>query len=268
MSYSRNIFLVVLFFALLSTSKLFGVITYNDGKEHVIQNVVNDAILIEHNDFWNKTTSLIVQNSGAINGQVIAYDDSYFEMRDNAYVQDFVGKDDSRSNIYNGELDFRLENRSCLDFWGGQVLSNITLSSSSQLLIHGGTSNGHLYAYDSSNIKIFGGIFEGYLYSTGNSEANIYGGTFNDEFIAGFDSTITIHGSNFEVDGWAAPYGIYESFHGDAILTGILANGDSVNTTIQVRDDAQLILAPIPEPATLLLLCLGGLALRRKRRAK
>ena len=122
MLFRSNIFLVVLFFTLLSTSKLFGVITYNDGKEHVIQNVVNDAISIEHNDFWDKTTSLIVQNSGAINGQVIAYDDSYFEMRDNTYVQDFVGKDDSRGNIHNGELNFRLENRSRLDFWGGQYI--------------------------------------------------------------------------------------------------------------------------------------------------
>ena len=70
-------------------------------------------------------------------------------------------------------------------------------------------------------------------------------------------------GYDFEVDGWAASYGIYESFHGDAILTGILANGDSLNTTIQIRDDAQLILA-IPEPATLLLLGLGAVVLRRK----
>ncbi|RKY20921.1 MAG: hypothetical protein DRP62_08290, partial [Planctomycetota bacterium] len=127
MSCSRNIFLVVLFFALLSTSKLFGVIIYNDGKEHIIQNVVNDSILIERNDFWGKTTSLIVQEGGAINGQVIAYDDSCFQMWDNAYVQSFVGKDDSKSNIHNGKINFRLENRSSLNFWGGEALSNVEI---------------------------------------------------------------------------------------------------------------------------------------------
>jgi hypothetical protein len=258
----------VLFFVLLSTSKLFGAITYNDGKEHIIQSVVNEAIFVEHNDFWDKTTSLIVQNSGVINGQVIAYDDSYFKMRDNAYVQGFVGKDDSKSDIYNGELNFRLEDHSCLNFWGGQALSNVEIFDVSNFSMYGGAINGHLYIYNSRDTNVFGGTLEGYLYSKGSSEVEIYGGIFNDELIAGFDSTITIYGYDFEVDGWAAPYGIYESFLGDAILTGILANGDSVNTTIQIRDDAQLILAPIPEPATLLLLGLGGLALIRKHRAK
>lgn len=259
----KKVLTLVIFSLLNFVNILFGNIILNDGQEHRILNEINEAILIEHNEFWDKTTSLIVQENGTINSQVIAYDDSRFEMRDNAFVQDFVGKNNSISNVYNGKLNFRLENNSSLSFWQGQALSNIQIFNSSDFFMRGGISNGHLYAYDSSDIFLYDGIFEGYLYSTGYSEMSIYGGTFNEQIIAGFNSKIIIYGYNFKVDGWSAPYGVYDSSHGEGTLTGVLSNGDLINTSINIRDDAKIILAPIPEPATFLLLCVGGLILRK-----
>ena len=47
MSCPRNVFLVVILSVLLSTTNLLGIIIFNDGKEHIIQSIVNEAILIE-----------------------------------------------------------------------------------------------------------------------------------------------------------------------------------------------------------------------------
>jgi len=244
MSCARNVCLVTIFSVLLSTPSVLGVV-FDDGKQNIIDSVLNEGVIIKHNVFWDKTTSVIVRGDGLVNGYVTGYDDSYFEMRDNTRITRFVGKDDSTSNIYAGELQIELETRSHLTLWGGRVLTNFC-------------------PRDYTTIDIFGGTLEGYLYCSGNAQAKIYGGTFHDQIIAGIYSTITIYGAAFEVDGWPAPYGIYDSSHQQGILTGILANGDTINTTIQINADAQVILAPVPEPASALLLGLGALALWKK----
>lgn len=259
-----NVCLIVVL-VLVSVSTSFGMIVFDDGHEHIFDSVVNEAISIEHNDFWDKVTSVIAQGNAILNGQVIAYGDSYFEARDNAQiVGGYVGKEYSTSNIYGGELTFRLESHAKLDLWGGTVVQNVTLANSADLTVHNGTVNGHIYPYDSTNLEIFDGIFNGYVLSSWYGEVSIRGGVFNDEIIANMQSTITIYGSNFEVDGWEAPYGVYDSTHREGVLTGTLANGDLINTTIEIRDDAHIILAPVLEPCSLCFLAFGGLFLRRK----
>ena len=87
--------------------------------------------------------------------------------------------------------------------------------------------------------------------------------------ISGYGS-ITMYGYDFAIDGFSVGTGIrtLEAFPDGSLrqwtLTGTLMNEGTLNNELYIRDDAQLFLIGIPEPATLLLLGLGGLAIRRR----
>jgi hypothetical protein len=77
------------------------------------------------------------------------------------------------------------------------------------------------------------------------------------------NSYVTIEGSNFAIDGIPVDSGEITSTGGEfRRLTGTLANGDIINNQFRVNDSSKLFL--VPEPATLLLLGLGAVMLRKR----
>jgi len=85
------------------------------------------------------------------------------------------------------------------------------------------------------------------------------------------ESMIQIFGSDFAVDGLAVGYGeITNILGGDPWdepyrrLTGTLLSGELIDTGFYIGHDARIIL--IPEPATITLLGIGGLVLRKRHR--
>ena len=83
-------------------------------------------------------------------------------------------------------------------------------------------------------------------------------------------ASLTIHGSDFAIDGSPVGLGEITSILGGSYwyepyrrLTGTVANGDIINNQFRIGNDASIVL--VPEPATLLLLTLGVLTLRKKR---
>ena len=77
-------------------------------------------------------------------------------------------------------------------------------------------------------------------------------------------------GSDFAVDGQPVGYGELTSVYGGGWnnepwrrLTGKLDNGDTIDNDFRIGYDAKIVLTP--EPATLLLLGLGAVMVRRKR---
>jgi hypothetical protein len=84
-------------------------------------------------------------------------------------------------------------------------------------------------------------------------------------------SEIQIFGSDFAVDGLAIGYGELTSILGGdpwyeplRYLTGTLLNGELIDTTFRIGDNARIVL--IPEPASAMIIGIGGLFLFLRRR--
>jgi hypothetical protein len=71
--------------------------------------------------------------------------------------------------------------------------------------------------------------------------------------------TINVYGSGFDY-----AYGPISASSGT--LTGTLSDGSPLNLTFFQESPGEIILNPTPEPATLSLLALGGLAMLRRRK--
>jgi hypothetical protein len=114
------------------------------------------------------------------------------------------------------------------------------------------------------------------LFAGDSSEVTVTGGSIGYEIVAGianqpgfgnyFDqSVITLVGSDFAINGNSVGYGQYSVFDypSGGILTGTLANEVTLNNPFFIRDGSSIAL--VPEPATILLLGLGAMMLRKKR---
>jgi len=85
----------------------------------------------------------------------------------------------------------------------------------------------------------------------------------------GARGNVKIFGTDFAIDGQPVVFGELTSIYGGSTLdepwrnlTGTLLSGEFLDTDFRIGNDAKIIL--IPEPATILLLGLGGLFLKRR----
>jgi hypothetical protein len=122
------------------------------------------------------------------------------------------------------------------------------------------------FTYDNSRVIVSGGRLEDDVWAADNSTVLITGGEFcwgtlNGNAIPRLRgmSNVTIVGSDFKLDGVSVsgvldlPWSASPQY-----LTGTFLNGEYFSTAV----DGHIIL--VPEPATLLLFGLGGLAMWRK----
>lgn len=176
-----------------------------------------------------------------------------------------------------GNIYYCLEayNNSRVNIYGGRIGEALGADDSSQINISGGSIQ-YLDAEDSSEVTISGGFIEQNLYSIESSHVTVTGGSIGYEIIAGIpthphyghyfdESIITFVGSNFAINGQSVNYGWYSVFDypSGGILTGTLANEVTLNNPFFVREGSSIVL--VPEPATILLLGLGAMMLRKKR---
>jgi hypothetical protein len=125
----------------------------------------------------------------------------------------------------------------------------------------GEIEDGTLVLWDNSRGEISGGrISDDLMRFFGSSRLTITGGDIGPGFMNSENSEVFIYGSNFQIDG--APVGYGRVLIPMGYLTGDLSNGQ-IHCLFGIFDDSSVTL--VPEPATILLLGLGGLGLLSKR---
>jgi hypothetical protein len=137
-------------------------------------------------------------------------------------------------------------------------------------LTEGGSVSGNVrLEYDAGTFIMTGGSINNDLTALAASPVHIYGGIINDRIsvdsssLSGSpDDNVYIYGTDFKIDNIAVPYGVY---HLSGHLNGILSNGDPIDVDFNCSGGNDLILSPVPEPATLSLLAFGLFALRYRK---
>lgn len=163
-------------------------------------------------------------------------------------------------NMSDGQIShwIDIEHSSTINVTGGTINNSLfVVYSGGTANLNGGTiTTDTLKTYDTSTININDGILD-FEYFGVNGIVNIRGGILNAKGTgAGFDATINIYGYGFHYQPESVPY------YNDGILTGYLLDGNAFSFG-GLSDFGYARFNLLPEPATLCLLALGGLFLRR-----
>ena len=194
--------------------------------------------------------SQVAVSGGSIKTGVFAFDNSQVAIS-GGVMGVLYTFDDSQVAVSGGSMgSLATEGSSQITVSGGSM-DYLAVNINSRVIVSGGKV-GDLGVHHSSQVIVSGGLLEGDMYLSTNG-------------------VLTIDGSDFAIDGTPVGYIELTSILGLGYddepyrrLTGTLLNGDPLDNDFRIGNSAKIIL--VPEPATLLLLGLGGLILRRKRR--
>lgn len=250
---AMTIWMVVAVFILVS-GQGFGWVQFKDGGVHNITTIINDDVWVDYLAPGMQTTVNIL-DGGSISS-------SY----------DLQGYNESRMNITGGSVGWLTAYDNSQATIDGTVNHDLRTLGNSRVTLSGGMVEGWLWAGDNSQVTISGGsVMNAPLWAYSNSQITMSGGSVP-QFVMEDNVKAIIIGSNFLLDGEPVGYG-YEikSVLGGSVndepyrrITGILANGDVLNTQFLIGSYGSITL--IPEPATLSLLALGAFLAGRKRK--
>ena len=273
-----KLFLIVAI--LLTAEKVQAKDFYSDG-------TIQEGDYYEFVDTWNnatvnmtggEVTFLLTNEYSTLNmsgGQawlLRSLENSVINFNGGTVTKDFSCRDNSTLNFNGGQytgMSLWAGEYGTINFISGQNNDYLVAAGNATINFFGGQANA-LSASEYGTTNLIGGQVSSHIYADGYSTINIYGGLIGDDLKLLQESTIKIFGYDFAVDGIPFGYGELTSISGGEYwdesyrsLTGTLLSGESINNDFRIGHDARIIL--IPEPATVLLLGLGGLFLKRRR---
>jgi hypothetical protein len=220
---------IILMVFFLNLQKAQAKVVFDDGVTHTIDTFLNDSVEVRNSPLSQPTTLNLVKD-GEIYYDLGVYDSSQANISGGVIVRNLVTYNSSQINMSDGSIgnEWYAYNDSQISISGGSISDTFLVYNSSQVSIYGGSISIALAGYDISQISISGGSIGMGLYAYNSSQ-------------------VTINGSGFN-----HPLG---NLTGSGYLTGIFPNGELINIGFFAYDTARIVL--IPEPATLLLTCLG-----------
>lgn len=274
--------LAVAFLLFLPNAYLQADTTYNDGGIHNI-----DTIMPAGTVYLNNGSTANVISGGSVTGgtnvrrafgifsdngsKVNIYDGTITGGTGDVWSEGIVAINNTSLNIHGGSIT------GGTGTWG----NGVDVTGGSTAYIYAGNISGGAGSWadgidivEGSIVSIFGGNIRGGngtywaygVFVKDNSMLNIYGGTFTagsvesaKDIYAIDNSTIKIYGSDFN-------YGFGPVSDISGIITGVLSDGTLFNNSFEQQYAGQIVLLQIPEPVSLALFGLGGLAVLRNRR--
>jgi hypothetical protein len=234
-----------------------------------IDYTITDSVRIVEGGNPNPPTVVDIVEPAYVSRNVRAFDFSIVNVRGGTIGgyddETLTAYDTSTVNVYGGSLggEVNVINNGVVNIYGGYVF-DADAAGSGTLNIYGGEVGGP-NATDGSTVNIFDGQIDG-IRATDSGTVSIHGGTIVSDMRSGVgrgyhDSVITVFGTDFNY-----PYGPIPESSG--VLTGVPANGGSIDVTFEIYSDASIVL--VPEPCTVVLLAMGvlGLAARTRRRRR
>jgi len=252
--------------------------TMEDGSIDGDLNVSSNAQFTMEDGSIDGGLSVSSNAQATINGGVVDAISNYstqFTMS-NGTVNGLVAWEGSQVTMTGGTIsELLLDNHTQFTMEDGIIGKYVIIpgigESALQFTISGGMFNGSFCA-SNSLFAMSGGTISGDL-NVSDSQATMLGGTIGGDLSLGSLSSLIIEGFDFAIDGVPVGNGNITSILGGSFgdepyrtLTGTLLNGDALNNQFRIGDMAQITLVEVPEPATLLMLGLGGLLIRRKRK--
>lgn len=134
----------------------------------------------------------------------------------------------------------------------------------SRIELAGGSVSGSLIGQDRSQITLYSGLVDGPLEARGYSIVNLYGGTIGGSIVVMDSAELILHGIHFEMNGQELDFGELDLSGDGGTITVIFQDDTTADYSISASGTPSIFLV-IPEPATLGLMTLGVVLLRKRR---
>jgi len=182
---------------------------------------------------------------------------TYEIVSSNNYSMDWINlRNSAVVNMTGGNLGVLYAyDTSEFNFQGGHIGSTLQFYGTSTVNISSGTINGGFNMYGNSVINITGGILPGFDLVGSSTVANLWGGQISGIYSQGI---VNIYGKNI----------VIESYNTDSKrISGFWKDGTAFSFIAwrAVPYNSQFVIHEIPEPATVSLLLMGIVAVRKIR---